>query len=556
MALSTKLTKKLRGNPILISLPFDLGTLFHRLTSSSSCIYRYPSSLLSSSSFSTSQPQIFTPPQYPATKPSVYGNQFLHQKIISFQNEPKERDSNVDRVVDMLRKTNCFSSKVRSIDFVDVELTEDMVCSVIWELREDWELAMLALRSSEKKGCNHSRAWDFMVWVLGQQKRFATAWGLIRKMSKSSMNPRTSLLIMIESYAFASCPRKSIQTFEAMEKFKISQDTEAFYTLLQALCKNGNIEEAEEFMQLNKSLFPLQTESFNIILNGWCNISVDLVEAKRVWREMSSCCITPDATSYTQMISCVSKLGDLFSSLRLYDEMKKRGWVPGLDVYNSLIYVLTSNNCLKEAFNVVDKINEAGLQPDSTTYNSMILPLCEAHKLEKAKIILTDMVQMGLTPTPETYHAFIEVESADGTVELLKQMKEARCGPYGNTFLLTINKLLQSKQPDDALRIWAEMIKYDLMPDSAHYSAMVKGLVVCGWHAKARKFYDDMKSRGFPDDSTINKLFKDLIGGCGKHQEWDREEDTQKTRKKGRTVRNYRKPMRHKANCKKNQRAV
>ncbi|PIA36771.1 hypothetical protein AQUCO_03200031v1 [Aquilegia coerulea] len=550
MALLTSLATKLRGNAILLRLPYNLGTLFHPLTSSSSSTYRY-SSLLLSSFFSTSHPPIFTPPQFPVIKHSVEGNQFLHQKITSFQNVPKERNSNVDRVVDMLRKSNCFSSKVKSIDFPDVELTEDLVCSVIWELREEWELALMAFRSSEEKGCNHSRAWDLMVWVLCQQKRFATAWGLIRDMSKSSINPRAAILIMIESYAVASCPRKSIQTFEAMEKFRISQDTEALYTLLQALCKNGNIEEAEEFMQLNKPLFPLKTESFNIILNGWCNISVDLIEAKRVWREMSSCCITPDATSYTHMISCFSKVGDLFSSLRLYDEMKKRGWVPGLDVYNSLIYVLTWNNCLKEAFNVVDKIKEASLQPDSITYNSMVLPLCEARKLEEAKIVLSDMVQMGLTPTPETYHAFIEVESADGTVELLKQMKEARCAPNGHTFLLAINKLLQSKQPDDALRLWVEMIKYEVVPDSAHYSAIVKGLVVCGWHAKARKFYDDMKSRGLPDDPTINKLFKDLIGGCGelgKNQERDREEDTQKTRK---TVRNYRKSMRQKAKCKK-----
>ena len=90
-----------------------------------------------------------------------------------------------------------------------------------------------------------------------------------------------------------------------MEKFRLSPDQQAFHSVLNALCKYGNVEEAEEFMFVNKKLFPLETEGFNIILNGWCNISLDIFEAKRVWREMSKCCITPDATSYTDRKSVV-----------------------------------------------------------------------------------------------------------------------------------------------------------------------------------------------------------------------------------------------------------
>ncbi|KAK1353196.1 hypothetical protein POM88_052331 [Heracleum sosnowskyi] len=51
---------------------------------------------------------------------------------------------------------------------------------------------------------------------------------------------------------------------------------EALYTLLYYLCKNGNIEEAEEFILLNKKLFPLEVEGFNIILNGGFLIGMTL----------------------------------------------------------------------------------------------------------------------------------------------------------------------------------------------------------------------------------------------------------------------------------------
>lgn len=82
-------------------------------------------------------------------------------------------------------------------------------------------------------------------------------------------------------YASANNSAKAIQTFNFMDKFRLTPDQEAFHALLTALSKYGNVEEAEEFMLVNKKLFPLNTESFNIILNGWCNITKDIYEAKK-----------------------------------------------------------------------------------------------------------------------------------------------------------------------------------------------------------------------------------------------------------------------------------
>lgn len=63
--------------------------------------------------------------------------------------------------------------------------------------------------------------------------------------------------------------------------FRLTPDQESFHALLTALCKYRNVEEDEEFMLVNKKLFHLDTEGFNIILNGWCNITKDIYEAKK-----------------------------------------------------------------------------------------------------------------------------------------------------------------------------------------------------------------------------------------------------------------------------------
>uniref|UniRef100_A0A7N2LQL0 PROP1-like PPR domain-containing protein n=2 Tax=Quercus lobata TaxID=97700 RepID=A0A7N2LQL0_QUELO len=416
------------------------------------------------------------------------------------------------RFLELLREFPHYPSEAEAMTSLDdsgIEVNSEMIYSAVWELREEWRLALLAFRWSEKWGCADEKSSNLMIWVLGNHRKFNTAWCLIRDMHQSKVDTRRAMLIMIDRYASANDPCKAIGTFHIMEKFRLSPDQQAFHTVLNALCKYGNVEEAEEFMFVNKKLFPLETEGFNIILNGWCNISLDIFEAKRVWREMSKCCITPDATSYTNMISCFAKVGNLFDSLRLYEEMKKRSWVPGLKVYNSLIYVLTCQNCLEQALKILAKMKGSGLQPDSATYNSMIHPLCEAKMFEEARNILTVMMEENLGPTMETYHSFLEGAGFEGTLEILNQMRKAGLGPTGDSFLIILSRFFKLGQPENALKIWVEMKQYEVEPSHTHQSVLVQGLATCGWLTKAREFYADMRSKGFAEDPKLKKLLKE-----------------------------------------------
>ncbi|OMO74028.1 hypothetical protein COLO4_26742 [Corchorus olitorius] len=429
-------------------------------------------------------------------------------------------------LIQLVKQVAHFSSEAEALASLDesgsgIKATQDLVYSVIWTLREEWRLAFLAFKWCEKRGHIGENTYELLVWVLGTHKKFNMAWCLIRDLYHSSMDTRRAMFIMIDRYAAASDPCKAIQTFHTMDKFRMTPDEEAFHTLLKALCRYGNIEEAEEIMLVNKKLFPLETDGFNIILDGWCNILVDVSEAKRVWREMSNYCITPNGTSYSHMISCFSKVGNLFDSLRLYDEMKKRGWDPGIEVYNSLVYVLTRENCLNEAHNILKKIKDSGLQPDSATYNSIIRPLCEAEKLEEARNMLLTMKEENISPTIETYHALLYGTGFEETLGVLNSMKVSSLCPTGDTFLLVLGRFFKMNQPEHALKIWAEMKHFEVVPDSSHYITLVKGLVASGWLVKARKYYDEMRSCGFSDDPKLKKLLEEPKQGSGSERKGD-----------------------------------
>lgn len=316
---------------------------------------------------------------------------------------------------------------------------------------------------------------------------------------------------MFNRYAAANEPAEAIRAFQIMERFKLTPDQKAFYTLLDTLCKHGNVEEAEEFMFSNEKLFPLETEGFNIILKGWCNIYVDIIEAKRIWKEMDKNRVIPDENSYTHMISCFSKVNNLFDSLRLYDEMKKKGWKPNRMVYNSLVYVLAHENCHEEALKILDKMKDMGLIPDSMTFNFIIRPLCKAGKVVDARRVLSRMLEENINPTIDTYHAFLEGKdlSLEESFELLDRMMKSGNGPNKDTFLLILGKFLQLNEVENALKIWAKMKEYEVSPDSAHYVMTVEGLVKHGLVTKAKQLYAKMISSGITVDPKLAKLFKD-----------------------------------------------
>ncbi|XP_074316565.1 pentatricopeptide repeat-containing protein At1g80880, mitochondrial [Silene latifolia] len=415
-------------------------------------------------------------------------------------------------LVELVQKTKSFASKKEAIDFITasyINTDANQVYFAIWALRNDWELCLLVLELNEKWGFVNEKILGLIVWVLGSHHKFDIAWKLIRDFH-SVVDTRRTMLVIIERYAAANCHEKAIKTFDFMEKLSVSPDQNSLYSLVSALCKHGNVEEAEEFMLKNKKLFPLETEGFNIILHAWCTICIDLLEAKRVWREMASNCITPDAISYTHMIFCHSRVGSLFDSLRLYDEMKKRGWVPGLDVYNSLMYAMTRENCPSEALKLFDKIKELGLQPDSLSYSCLICPLCETGKFEDARALLVSMSRDGIKPTLETYKAFLTDGDLDSTLDILRKMKNDKVGPDSGTFLVIFDRFFNLRQPENVLKVWVEMQYFGVHPEATHYSSLIRGLANCGCLNKAKEMHTEMISNGFVDDPQLKKLLQGL----------------------------------------------
>ncbi|PIA49767.1 hypothetical protein AQUCO_01300479v1 [Aquilegia coerulea] len=395
-----------------------------------------------------------------------------------------------------------------------ITASRELVVEVLSRVRNDWAAAFtFFLWAGKQEGYSHSvREYHSMISILGKMRKFDTAWALIDEMKggktgPSLVNPQT-LLIMIRKYCTVHDVAKAINTFYAFKRFKFEIGLEEFQDLLSALCRYKNVQDAEHLLFCNEKVFPLNTKSFNIILNGWCNMVVNLGEAKRFWRLMGKKGIARDTVSYSSMISCFSKVSNLHEVLKLFNQMKDLSVAPDQKVYNAVVHALAKGKHVKEAFDLLKTMEEKGFKPNVVTYNSLIKPLCKAHRVDDARVVFDEMLQKGFSPTIRTYHAFLSIlTTGEEVFQLLEKMKKTGCLPINDTYIMLIRKFCRWRQIENVFKLWNEMCKNGISPDRSSYIVLVHGLFLNGKLEEAWKYYEEMKEKGFlPEPKTEEML--------------------------------------------------
>lgn len=117
-----------------------------------------------------------------------------------FQNY-RQSDACNARFIELFKRVALLPSEVEAVaalDEFDVKADLDLVYSAIWVLRDDWKSSLLAFKWGEKVGAIDEEICNLMIWVLGNHKKFSTAWSLIRELHGSLLNSMQAMLVMID----------------------------------------------------------------------------------------------------------------------------------------------------------------------------------------------------------------------------------------------------------------------------------------------------------------------------------------------------------------------
>ncbi|XP_042486177.1 pentatricopeptide repeat-containing protein At5g15010, mitochondrial-like [Macadamia integrifolia] len=477
-------------------------------------------------SFSFCSSSVFQTPATtsPKVEPDIDDEGEEDDDIHSVQVDIKDGNwkRNVETIMGILQNFRSSGPDAKhKLDQCGIVASSDLVMEVLSRIRNDWEAAFTFFLWAGKQSPDYAHSvqeYHAMISILGKMRKYDTAWALIDEMrggrnGHSLVTPNT-LLIMIRRYSAVHDVGKAINTFYALKRFKFDIGIKEFQDLLCALCRYKNVQDAEHLLFCNEKVFPFDTKSFNVILNGWCNIVVNLREAKRFWKEMDRRGISHDAISYSCMISCYSKASNLSYVLKLFNRMKELEIAPDRKVYNAVIYALAKGNLVKEARNLMKTMAEKGFIPNAVTYNSLIKPLCKARRTVEAKLIFDEMLQQVHSPSIRTYHAFFGVlKTGEEVFELLEKMKTLGCNPTNDTYIMLIRKFCRWRQLENVFRLWKEMSENGVNPDRSSYIVLIHGLFLNVKLEEAFKYYEEMKDKGFLPEPKTSEMLQAWLSG-------------------------------------------
>ncbi|KAJ8446822.1 hypothetical protein Cgig2_016132 [Carnegiea gigantea] len=145
-----------------------------------------------------------------------------------------------------------------------------------------------------------------------------------------------------------------------------------FDPVLDALCKNGKVEEALEI--------------FYKLLDVGCH---------------------PDLRTYTCLITALWKVGDRSRALKMVEEMLSEGFEPDVIAYNSILSCLCRDRMADGAMRLLKDMESYPIKPNVISYNMVLLCLCKEHRMSDAIELLGQMVENCL-PNENTYNILIE----------------------------------------------------------------------------------------------------------------------------------------------------
>ncbi|GMH13208.1 hypothetical protein Nepgr_015049 [Nepenthes gracilis] len=408
-----------------------------------------------------------------------------------------------------------YTSMKNKLNQCGVILTSELVVEVLSRTRNNWEAAFTFFSWAGKQpGYTPSlREYHSMISILAKRRKFDTAWALIDEMrggrNGPSMVTPDTLLIMLRRYCALHDVGSAINTFHAFKRFDFHVGIGEFQKFLAALCRYKNVQDAEHLLFSNRNTFPFETKSFNIILNGWCNVIGSPREAKRFWRLMIEQRIKLDVVSYSSIMSSYSKSNKLKEVLWMYDKMKRMGIAPDRKVYNAVIHALAKGGLVKESVNVLKTMADNGIAPNAVTYNSLIKPLCKARRHGDAQKMFDEMLQQGLQPTIRTYHAFMRIQrTGEDIFMLMDKMKETGCPPNKDTYIMLIRKFCRWCQLENVFRLWGQMRENGLNDDTSSYVVLIHGLFLNGKLEEAYQIYLEMKERSLLPDAKTDELIQ------------------------------------------------
>ncbi|XP_077230627.1 mitochondrial editing factor 21 [Tasmannia lanceolata] len=234
----------------------------------------------------------------------------------------------------------------------------------------------------------------------------------------------------------------------------------------------------------------------------------DLSDAHRVFDGMTE----RDVVSWNSLISAHAKLGQMKKATAIFDSMPEKSIVS----WTTLISGYFRIGCYSDALEVFHQMQLAGMKPDEISIIA-VLPACaQLGALELCKWIHVYADKNGLLQKTCVCNALIETYAKSGSIDQAKQLFNGMSERDVISWSTMIGGLANHGRAREAIRLFAEMKKALVKPNSITFLSILSSCAHSGFLNEGLQYFDYMtKDYGIKPSVEHYGCMVDLLGRSG-----------------------------------------
>ncbi|KAL5993261.1 Pentatricopeptide repeat-containing protein [Asimina triloba] len=206
-----------------------------------------------------------------------------------------------------------------------------------------------------------------------------------------------------------------------------AMNTDSYNLMVNEYCRLGMLSEAVGiFRKTGTKPCVMDVGCYNNIIGKLCAEDRWVLEAEKLFEEMPTKSVNPDAATYGFLIDAYFREGKVDDVLRLFHKMVgEPGLKADVGFYNKVFEGLIERERAEQAVGFLGRMAERELKPDSRTYEILISGLCKEGRLDQSRNLLLEMSENGIPANYKLGKLVADAFEKAGMSEDAERLREA-----------------------------------------------------------------------------------------------------------------------------------
>lgn len=247
-------------------------------------------------------------------------------------------------------------------------------------------------------------AFTSMVHGLAMAGRIDEAFGYVNQLEKEGIPANlVTYTALITSYIHVGEVAKAWFLFRGMRKVDLVPDEATYKAMISGLAKRGNLRSMDAvqslFDEMQEKSMNIDEDTYNSVMNGYVKIR-RMDSAEDVFRMLETH-MQPSIVSYSTLLRGYGFRQDMVQAKRIFREMRKRGIPPDRIALNTFLSTCVRCKDMTLARRVFAEMDRSGghLTPDVVTFGAMTLGYAHLGDWERAWSCYEEMKSRNIQPS-------------------------------------------------------------------------------------------------------------------------------------------------------------